>query len=388
MNALTFDRLILISIAGLCLGIWINLLFARGWFWLGHSPRACSRPAKLPRVAVIIPARDEAECMRPIIASLRNQNYAGKAHVFLVDDHSSDGTREEALAVAAQLRYTPITIITARPLPPGWKGKMWALDEGVRAAIQFEPDYFLLADADIVQGADNIDSLVGLAESCNFDLVSYMVKLHCESLAERALIPAFTFFFFMLYPPRWVSESRRRTAAAAGGCVLIRAAALHKIGGIAAIHRELIDDCALAAALKRQGGKAWLGQSASTFSIRAYRGFAGIYRLISRSAFSQLNHSAVLLVGTILAMTLTYLAPPAMVFYGRWVALLGATTWLMMAIAYWPTLRFYNRSPIWAPLLPFVALFYMAATVQSAVDYWCGLGGQWKGRIQDPIPRA
>src|SRR5262249_11393284 len=142
--------MISISIAGLCLVIWINLLFARGWFWIGRFPRACSRPAKMPRVAVIIPARDEAECIRPVVASLRNQHYAGETHIFLVDDHSSDGTREEAVAMAAQLRYSQITIITARSVPAGWKGKMWALDEGVRAAIQFQPDYFLLADADIV----------------------------------------------------------------------------------------------------------------------------------------------------------------------------------------------------------------------------------------------
>jgi hopene-associated glycosyltransferase HpnB len=377
--------LLAISIASLSLLVWTILLFARGWFWISRFLGACSGPRQLPPVAVVIPARDEADCIGQAIASLCDQKYAGKIDIVLVDDHSSDATCDQAFTSAAQFGHNQIRVISAPPVPAGWKGKTWALQEGVPAASETRPAYYLFTDADIVHDAHSVHSLIACAESYKLDLVSCMVKLHCKSFPERALIPAFTFFFFMLYPPRWVSNERRKTAAAAGGCVLIRASSLQKIGGIAAIHQELIDDCALAAEVKRSGGRVWLGLNASTYSMRSYRGFSDVYQLIARAAYSQLNHSALLLIGTVLGMALTYLAPPAMVFAGGYAALCGGTAWLMMSVAYWPTLRFYQRSPLWAPLLPLVTLFYLAATVQSAVDYWRGMGGRWKGRIQDPL---
>jgi hypothetical protein len=162
--------------------------------------------------------------------------------------------------------------------------------------------------------------------------------------------------------------------------MLIRRAALERTGGIAAIRGELIDDCALAAAVRKTGGKVWLGLSRDTVSIRPYETFAEIGRMISRSAFTQLRHSAWLLAGTVAGLAFTYLAPPVMAIGGSWC---GAAAWAMMSAAYLPALRFYRRSPLWAPLLPLVALFYMGATVHSAVEYWRGRGGVWKGRVQD-----
>ena len=234
-------------------------------------------------------------------------------------------------------------------------------------------DYLLLTDADIVHAPENLARLVGRAERGGFDLVSYMATLHCETRAERALIPAFVFFFFLLYPPRWGT-------GAAGGCMLIRRAALERIGGIAAIRGELIDDCALAAAVRRTGGRVWLGLSRDTLSIRPYETFAEIGRMISRSAFTQLRHSAWLLAGTVAGLLFTYVLPPVLAIGGSW---WGAAAWGMMSVAYFPALRFYRRSPLWAPLLPLVAVFYMGATVNSAVEYWRGRGGVWKGRVQD-----
>ena len=377
--------MIVIAIAAIVLLIWTVLLFGRGWFWIEHSPESCPPISATPSVAVIVPARDEADHLSPVIESLLMQRYAGDLRVILVDDDSSDDTQYEAIATARRLGSDRLTVMSATPVPHGWKGKMWALAEGVHAAEAFHPDYYLFADADIVHSPDSVCSLVSCAESGSYDLVSQMVKLYCQSFAERLLIPAFTFFFFMLYPPRWVSNKRRGTAAAAGGCALIRADALRKIGGIAAIHDDLIDDCALAGAVKRSGGSVWLGQTADTRSIRPYGGFTEINQLISRTAFTQLNHSVLLLLGTVLGLTVTYLVPPLLLFAGGWAALLGGIAWLMMSVAYWPTLRFYDHSPIWAPLLPVVALSYLIATIQSAFEYWQGLGGQWKGRVQDPV---
>jgi hopene-associated glycosyltransferase HpnB len=259
---------------------------------------------------------------------------------------------------------------------------MWALSQGVERAAVFAPEYFLFTDADIVQTSNSIRSLVAFAQSGSHDLVSMMVKLRCSSRAERALIPAFVFFFFMLYPPKWVNSREYRTAAAAGGDILVRVDALARIGGIAAIRNELIDDCALARQIKRNG-TVWLGLTRSAESIRKYETFGVLGRMISRNAFYQLRHSVWLLIGTFLALAITYLVPPVLVFFGAWATLLGAAAWILMSITFWPMVRFYSLSPLWVPLLPLMAAFYMGATLHSAIQYWLGRGGEWKGRIQD-----
>jgi hopene-associated glycosyltransferase HpnB len=332
-------------------------------------------------VAIIVPARNEADVVEQAIASVLAQDYAGPAHVYVVDDHSTDQTAN-AVRQAATGQEERLTLVSPPPLPPGWTGKMWALSQGVQAAREFGAEYFLFTDADTVHAPGSLSSLVGLAQEGNHDLVSKMVKLRCSSFAERALIPAFVFFFFMLYPPDWVNDPEKKTAAAAGGDILVRAEALAKIGGVAAIHNELIDDCALAREIKRNGTIS-LGLTQNAWSIRSYSGFAAIGRMISRNAFYQLRHSAWLLIGTILAMAITFLAPPMLIPFGGRTARLGAAAWITMSLAFRPTLRIYSRSLLWAPALPLIAAFYMGATVHSAVQYWLGRGGEWKDRVQD-----
>src|SRR5581483_1996190 len=225
--------------------------------------------------------------------------------------------------------------------------------------------------------------LVARAEAEKLDMASLMVKLRCQSFAETLLIPTFVFFFFMLYPPPWIANPKRRIAAAAGGCILIRPAALDRIGGIAAIRSEIIDDCALARAVKRSGGRIWLGVSQTTRSIRDYNTSSEIRGMISRTAFAQLRHSTLLLLLTIVGMLVIYVAPPVLLFTRRPLAVCGLAAWILMTISYTPALRFYGRSILWAPLLPFIALFYVSATLDSAVAHWSGRGGLWKGRVQD-----
>ena len=362
---------------------WAYLLAARGRFWRIASattdPKlACPSP---PHVAVVVPARNEGDVVGRSIQSLLEQDYVGRLHIFVVDDHSSDETASVVRKAAAH-KDDRLTVISARPLPAGWTGKMWAVAQGVDQAAEFNPAYFLFTDADIVHAPDSITSLVARAQNSQLDLVSMMVLLRCSSLAERALIPAFVFFFFMLYPPDWVRNPKRRTAAAAGGDILVRTEALARIGGIAAIRNELIDDCALARKIK-QNGRVWLGLTRNTCSIRGYGTFGSVGRMISRTAFNQLRHSVWLLILTILGLAITYLVPAIVTFFGRWATLWGGAAWLLMSTAFWPTLRFYSRSLFWAPLLPLVALFYMGATIHSAVRYWLGRGGEWKGRVQD-----
>lgn len=360
-------------IAAAALGAWVYLFAARGGFWRISAPAPPSRVAVGKSVCVVIPARNEESGIGQAIDSLAKQ--AG--HIIVVDDHSSDRTAEIA-------RQRDATVVDAGPLPSGWSGKLWAISEGLRYASALAPEYLLFTDADIVHGPKNIADLIARAETEQLDLVSLMVKLECHSAAEKLLVPAFVFFFFMLYPPAWVARRDRRTAAAAGGCILIRPAALDRIGGIASIRGEIIDDCALARAVKRSGGRIWLGLTDETRSIRDYHSFGEIGAMISRTAFAQLHHSAPLLLLTILGMAVIYLAPPLLLLSGNLFATFaGLGAWLLMTISYASALRFYHRSLLLAPLLPAIALFYMWATVDSAIAYWSGRGGLWKDRIQD-----
>ncbi|MBZ5580020.1 MAG: glycosyltransferase [Acidobacteriia bacterium] len=362
--------------AGAGLAVWLYLWFGRGGFWrMLHFAPAPGLASPAPTVVAVIPARNEADVVGRAVDSLAGQQYPGAFRIVVVDDDSSDGTANAARAAGAER----LSVIPAPPLRPGWTGKLWALSQGVRAAG--ESDYLLLTDADIVHPPGNLAALVALAETGGYDVVSLMVTLHCRTLAERALIPAFVFFFLMLYPPAWTRSPRHRTAGAAGGCLLIRRTTLERIGGIERIRGELIDDCALAHAVKQGGGRVWLGLSSAAESIREYRTFGEIGRMISRTAFTQLGHSWLLLAGTVAGLTLVYLVPPAAALAGHF---LGAAAWLLMSIAYVPALRFYRRPALWAPLLPLVAAFYLWATLHSAWEYRRGAGGLWKGRAQDP----
>lgn len=365
------------------LAIWLYLLFFRGGFWREFR-RTAQPPAPVrsaPRIVAVMPARDEAEFVGAAIASLAAQRPPGYFHIIVVDDHSSDAT-----AAVAQAAAPPelLTVVRAGPLPAGWTGKLWAVAEGVRHAEGHHPDYLLLTDADIVHPPDNAAGLAARAESGNYDLVSYMATLACHTPAERALVPAFVFFFFLLYPPAWIRSARFSTAGAAGGCMLLRRGTLEGIGGVAAIRGQLIDDCALARAVKRHGGRVWLGVSEATRSLRPYRTFGEMGRMISRSAFTQLHHSTLLLAGTVAGLALTYLAPPLITLVAPQPAAgMAALAWLLMSVCYLPALGFYRRRSIGAPLLPLAALFYLGATVHSAICYWRGAGGRWKGRVQD-----
>lgn len=367
------------------LAIWMYLLLGRGGFWRMtlDDPGSTPQGPSTGKVAVIVPARNEAAVVGRAVASLLGQDFTGLVHIFLVDDHSSDETADIALR-SAEHAGSPnrLTLIQARELPADWTGKLWAVSEGLKAAASFHPDYIWLTDADIAHERDVLSRLWQRAESGDFDLVSLMVKLHCQSLAERMLIPAFVFFFFKLYPPAWVNRAQTRTAAAAGGCILIRPQALVSMGGIAAIREQLIDDCALARAVKRHG-RVWLGLTKKSTALREYGSFRAIGRMISRTAFTQLRHSTLLLCAVIAGMAVTYLAPVILLSAGKWAAALGFAAYCLMAIAYQPVLRFYDLSWVWALVLPLTAAFYLAATIYSAVEYWSGHGGWWKGRAQD-----
>jgi hopene-associated glycosyltransferase HpnB len=311
----------------------------------------------------------------------------GDFSIILVDDNSSDRTTEIARKTANELNNNLLEIVTGKPLSSGWKGKLWAIKQGLDRANSelVKPDYFLLTDADIQHDRYNLTQLVAKAERDSLDLVSLMVLLRCQSFWEKLLIPAFVFFFQKLYPFPWVNNPSHSMAAAAGGCILIRRQALEEIGGIEAISQALIDDCALAKAVKSKNNSIWLGLTLTTTSLRAYDDLKTIWDTIARTAFTQLNYSTLLLVGTLIGMSLVYLAAPVIsviaIFNSNWLLLsLGLLTWLLMSIAYYPTIKLYQISPFWTLALPGIAFLYTLMTLDSALKYWQGQGGAWKGR--------
>jgi hopene-associated glycosyltransferase HpnB len=367
--------------------IWLAIVFARGGFWnvtnqLLPASGGDHRPAS---VCVVIPARNEAATIGLTVTALLRQRFNGTLHVIVVDDNSVDETSSVARQAAdAMGRQSALTVITGMPLPRGWTGKLWAISQGLKKAHEFSPDYLLLTDADIEHGPLTLAALVTKAEHEQLALTSLMVRLHCRTIPEKVMIPAFVYFFFLLYPPKWIANPHARTAGAAGGCTLVRPDALVRAGGIEAIREEIIDDCALAKAIKSSGGTTWLGLADMSSSLRPYQSFRQIREMIARTAFNQLKHSMWLLMGTVVGLLSTFVLPIALLVSGSSaVTVLAAIAIALMLGSYLSMLRYYKLSPIWSLGLPLSACFYMWAVVQSAWGFYRGHGGQWKGRVQD-----
>ncbi len=384
----------MLAIAALACAAWTFALLLRGGFWRARErddgdATATSEPIGWPRIVAVMPARNEAEVIAAALASLLRQDYPGAFDLVVVDDHSSDDTAALARQTAASAGMAArLTVLSAPALPESWTGKLWAMHCGTQhvAALPEQPDFILFTDADIGYAPETLTALVARARRDGLVLASLMAKLHCESFAERALIPAFIFFFRMLYPFAWVNRPGNATAAAAGGCMLVQYYALQAAGGIAAVRGHLIDDCALGRLMKAQG-PIWLGLTRRARSLRVFRSVGEIRAMISRSAYAQLRYSPWLLLGTVLAIVVTCLAPPLLVVGAtgatRWLAL---AAWLEMALALQPTLRFYGLSRWWGVAMPAIAGVYLAFTLDSALQHWRGRGGMWKGRAHRAAP--
>jgi hopene-associated glycosyltransferase HpnB len=321
------------------------------------------------------------------VPSLLAQDYPGEAEVLLVDDASSDGTGELARALADRHGGLPLTVLSPGEPPCGWTGKLWAVRHGITAARRREPAFLLLTDADIAHAPDSLRSLVAAAVTHGLDAVSLMARLRVQGGWERLVVPAFVYFFAQLYPFRRVARPGARTAAAAGGCVLLRASAAAEAGVPDTIREALVDDVALARAVKRRspGARIWLGLADGVVSVRPYPLLRDLWEMVTRSAYAQLRHSPWLLAGTVLGLFLVYLAPPLALAAGLVAGLpaaaaCGGAAWLLMAGSYLPMLRYHRQPPWAAPLLPFTAFLYTLMTVHSAVRHHRGKGAAWKGR--------
>jgi hopene-associated glycosyltransferase HpnB len=368
------------------LAAWLWLLLGQGFFWRTDVRLPPRRdPDDWPYVCVVVPARDEAAVLPESLPSLLAQDYPGRAEIFLVDDGSSDGTGDLARDLARRHGGPALTVSSPGEPPAGWTGKLWAVRHGVELARARGPEFLLLTDADIAHRPDSLRALVAAARTGGFDLVSQMARLRAESPWERLVVPAFVYFFAQLYPFRWIGVRGSRTAAAAGGCVLLSAEAAERARIPDAIRQAVIDDVALARAVKRSGGRIWLGLAERVDSVRPYPRLHDLWHMIARSAYAQLLHNPLLLAGTVLGLTLVYLVPPVALLTGVLTrdpaaALLGGLAWLLMTATYLPMLRYYGQPLRLAPLLPFTASLYLLMTVDSAVRHYQGRGAAWKGR--------
>ncbi|MEU9032175.1 glycosyltransferase [Streptomyces sp. NPDC048383] len=371
------------------LAAWLWLTLAQGMFWrtdVRLPPRTA--PARWPSVAIVVPARDEAEVLPRSLPSLLAQDYPGAAEVVLVDDGSTDGTAALARKLAAEHPGLPLTVVSPGEPAPGWTGKLWALRHGIdhaRTCRAAEPEYLLLTDADIAHAPDSLRELVCAATSARLDLVSQMARLRVASGWERLVVPAFVYFFAQLYPFRRINRPGGRTAAAAGGCVLLRTEVAVRAGVPDSIRQAVIDDVSLARAVRASGGRIWLGLAERAESVRPYPALGDLWRMVSRSAYAQLRHRPLLLAGTVAGLVLVYLVPPIACVAGLAggrpaVARAGGLAWLLMAGTYLPMLRHYRQPAVLAPSLPFTALLYLLMTVDSAVQHYRGRGAAWKGR--------
>ncbi|MET7900805.1 glycosyltransferase [Streptomyces sp. NPDC005355] len=400
-------------IAAAALAAWVWLLLGQGFFWRTdvRLPKATRQgpgdrppepgdrppepgdrppePGDWPPVAVVVPARDESAVLRVSLPSLLAQDYPGRAEIFLIDDGSSDGTGKLARELAEGYGGLPLTVDSPGEPEPGWTGKLWAVRHGMALATGHKDGgdvaYLLLTDADIAHEPDSLRELVRAARDADLDLVSQMARLRVATGWERLIVPAFVYFFAHLYPFRWVNRPRARTAAAAGGCVLLRREAAERAGVPEAVRQAVIDDVALARAVKRSGGRIWLGLADRVDSVRPYPRLSELWRMVSRSAYAQLRHQPLLLVATVAGLAVVYLAPPvalcAGVLTGRPALLAaGGAAWALMAATYIPMLRYYRQTLWLAPLLPLTAFLYLLMTVDSAVQHWRGRGAAWKGR--------
>jgi len=385
--------------AALAVIAWAYLLAAHGGYWRTDQrlPAPRADPAAWPAVAAVVPARNEAAVLPATLPTLLAQEYPGAFEVVLVDDESSDQTADVASNIGRAAGGARLRVVPGRHPPPGWAGKVWAMDQGLRAAGNAA--YVLFTDADIAYEPGTLAALVRAAEADDRALVSQMALLRADTRWERLLVPAFVYFFAQLYPFRRVNRPEARTAAAAGGCMLVRRSALEGAGGLDAVRSARIDDVALGRLLKRSPAPArcWLGLTTNVISVRPYPSLPGLWDMISRSAYTQLRYSPVLLTGTIVGLLWLYALPPAAALGGLgwlaagggpgsgitgagWLAGAGLAGWAIMAVSYLPMLALYRLSPARAPFLPVIAIMYAAMTLDSARRYHAGRGGQWKGR--------
>lgn len=366
-------------LAGAAALIWVATLIQP---WLPWSTResldaqAPDAATDLSQLTVLIPARNEAETIAATLRSLETQG-AG-LRIILIDDQSDDGTAE----IAQGLGLSNLEIIQGQELPPGWSGKLWALEQGRN---RLTTPLVLLLDADIELRPGTLAALLDKMQAEHLDFVSLMAHLRMQGFWEKLLLPAFIYYFKLIYPFRITNDPRfPKMAAAAGGCILTRTQILEDIGGFESLREALIDDCTLAARVKERGHRIWLGLTHSATSHRDSNSLGDVWHMVARTAFTQLHYSSLILIGVTALMVLAYWVPLIGLFIpDSTVHGLSLLSLMVMMLIYQPTLRYYGLSPLWALAMPAIGTLYLVMTWTSALRYWRGHRSSWKERVYD-----
>ncbi|MGH8112135.1 MAG: glycosyltransferase, partial [Rhodanobacteraceae bacterium] len=256
-------------------------------------------------------------------------------------------------------------------------GKLWALQQGLERVAT---PRVLLLDADIRIAPGMLPALQRKAKE-GFALVSVCVEPCWDGIAARWLLPAFVYFFKLLYPFALANREGGPIAAAAGGVVLVDRGALIEAGGFAAWRAAIIDDCTLAAHVKRGGRRCFIGLTHGAASLRRAR-LGDIAHMVARSAFVQLRESLPLTLAASALLILAFWIPVLAIAFGTRPAAraLGLVAFLALLACYLPTLLYYRRNPLAALLLPLAATFFLVATWYSAWRALAGTRSVWKGR--------
>jgi hopene-associated glycosyltransferase HpnB len=353
--------------------IWVGLLVAP---WRPWSTRErleaglhTGGTADLSDITVLIPARNEADTLGVTLITLQAQGSG--LQVVVIDDQSSDATATVATT------FPGTRVISGQPLPKGWAGKLWALEQG-RSHVR--TPMTLLLDADIQLQPGLLSALRAFKQREGKQFVSLMADLRRTSFWDRLLLPAFVYYFKLLYPFALSNSRHRYVAAAAGGCVLVDTEVLQRIGAFTCLRDALIDDCSLARQVKSAGYHTWLGLSRGVISQRPYGTLISIHDMVARSAFTQLRYSIWVLLAVTVMFVVAYAGPFVLLGLPQsrpW----ALTAWAAMTLSYLPILRYYRMSLFWSLLLPLGAAFYLGMTWSSAIRYWRGVRSHWKGRV-------
>ncbi len=249
--------------------VWLVILLLPWQPWRTNEQWEPVRQKKtdetLNGLTILIPARNEAAVIKRTISSIIRQ--ASDAHIIVIDDNSEDRTAQFALDAGS----SNVTVLKGAKRPPGWSGKLWALEQG-RAKVQ--TNMVMLLDADIELRPHVIGSLYRRLHKGPFSFLSLMSKPSLNGFWDTLLMPAFIYFFKLLYPFKLANSGSSRIAAAAGGCIMMKTKVLEDIGGFASIKETLIDDCTLAQKVKNRGYRIWLGLTHSAQSSRPDSGFS------------------------------------------------------------------------------------------------------------------
>jgi glycosyltransferase involved in cell wall biosynthesis len=221
--------------------------------------------AQRPTVSVIIPARNEEACLADCMRSLVAQSGLS-FEIIVVDDHSTDRTRE----IAQSFPEEKVHVIEAPPLPAGWTGKNNAVTTGARQA---RGQWLLFTDADTVHLPRSLARAVAEAQENHADLLSYSPEQIAVTFWEMATLPVVFAELARQYPPSVVSDPGSPVAAANGQFILVRREAYEAVGGHAAIAGDILEDVALARAVKRSGRKIRFRYAPDAVRTRMYRNY-------------------------------------------------------------------------------------------------------------------